>query len=63
MKAKEWDKAIELRGRSFSRNLETYKMLTRLKPVVDPNMVREIIIVCYLFGDCLIYLWFIIKFW
>ncbi|XP_045463143.1 ATP-dependent 6-phosphofructokinase isoform X2 [Harmonia axyridis] len=38
MKAKEWDKAIELRGRSFSRNLETYKMLTRLKPVVDPNM-------------------------
>lgn len=28
----EWEKAVELRGRSFQRNLETYKMLTRLKP-------------------------------
>ena len=32
MKNKYWDNAVTLRGRSFARNLETYKMLTRLKP-------------------------------
>lgn len=32
MAEKKWDLAVELRGRSFARNLETYKMLTRLKP-------------------------------
>jgi len=32
MADKEWDKAVELRGKSFIRNLETYKLLTRLKP-------------------------------
>ncbi|XP_065204748.1 ATP-dependent 6-phosphofructokinase isoform X3 [Planococcus citri] len=32
MADKEWDLAVQLRGRSFVRNLETYKMLTRLKP-------------------------------
>lgn len=32
MADKKWDLAVELRGRSFARNLETYKMLTRLKP-------------------------------
>lgn len=35
MENKEWTKAVELRGRSFARNLETYKMLTRLKPPKD----------------------------
>lgn len=35
MDDKEWTKAVELRGRSFARNLETYKMLTRLKPPKD----------------------------
>lgn len=35
MENKEWMKAVELRGRSFARNLETYKMLTRLKPPKD----------------------------
>lgn len=30
-----YDLAVELRGRSFTRNLETYKMLTRLKPPKD----------------------------
>ncbi|KAL3284971.1 hypothetical protein HHI36_019100 [Cryptolaemus montrouzieri] len=34
MKVKDWAKAIELRGRSFMRNLETYKLLTRLKPTL-----------------------------
>ncbi|KAI4470917.1 phosphofructokinase [Holotrichia oblita] len=32
MKEKKWELAVELRGKSFARNLETYKMLTRLKP-------------------------------
>lgn len=32
MADKKFELAVELRGRSFARNLETYKMLTRLKP-------------------------------
>ncbi|XP_058053393.1 ATP-dependent 6-phosphofructokinase isoform X2 [Anopheles bellator] len=32
MADKNWELAVNLRGRSFARNLETYKMLTRLKP-------------------------------
>ncbi|XP_030370642.1 ATP-dependent 6-phosphofructokinase isoform X2 [Scaptodrosophila lebanonensis] len=32
MAERRWADAVKLRGRSFERNLETYKMLTRLKP-------------------------------
>lgn len=32
MAERKFELAVELRGRSFVRNLETYKMLTRLKP-------------------------------
>lgn len=32
MADKNWELAVELRGKSFKRNLETYKLLTRLKP-------------------------------
>lgn len=32
MADKKWEEAVKMRGRSFARNLETYKMLTRLKP-------------------------------
>ncbi|KAK4291691.1 hypothetical protein Pmani_013509 [Petrolisthes manimaculis] len=37
MQERKWDEAVTMRGRSFARNLETYKMLTRLRPpkVVD----------------------------
>jgi 6-phosphofructokinase 1 len=35
MAEKNFELAVELRGRSFQRNLETYKMLTRLKPPKD----------------------------
>lgn len=35
MADQKFDLAVELRGRSFVRNLETYKMLTRLKPPKD----------------------------
>ncbi|XP_071553505.1 ATP-dependent 6-phosphofructokinase isoform X5 [Temnothorax nylanderi] len=31
MADKNWDLAVQLRGKGFARNLETYKMLTRLK--------------------------------
>ncbi|XP_076685336.1 ATP-dependent 6-phosphofructokinase isoform X3 [Andrena cerasifolii] len=36
---KNWDLAVQLRGKGFARNLQTYKMLTRLKAPVDhdPN--------------------------
>jgi 6-phosphofructokinase 1 len=29
MSEKNWDLAVQLRGKSFQRNLETYRMLTR----------------------------------
>jgi len=32
MAAKDWDLAVTLRGGSYARSLETYKMLSRLKP-------------------------------
>nr|XP_050040643.1 ATP-dependent 6-phosphofructokinase-like isoform X2 [Dermacentor andersoni] len=32
MANKEWQKAVQLRGRSFERNVQTYRMLTRLNP-------------------------------
>ncbi|KAG5681302.1 hypothetical protein PVAND_010751 [Polypedilum vanderplanki] len=32
MAERKFELAVDLRGRSFARNLETYKMLTRLKP-------------------------------
>lgn len=32
MAAKDWDMAVKLRGRSFERNLITYKLLTRIRP-------------------------------
>lgn len=32
MADKQWERAVQLRGKSFQRNLETYKLLTRLKP-------------------------------
>ncbi|XP_043492800.1 ATP-dependent 6-phosphofructokinase isoform X4 [Polistes fuscatus] len=35
MADKNWDLAVQLRGKGFARNLETYKMLTRLKAPSD----------------------------
>lgn len=28
----DWETAVKLRGRSFQRNLETYRLLTKLEP-------------------------------
>lgn len=30
MDARDWETAVKLRGRSFQRNLETYRLLTKL---------------------------------
>lgn len=32
MSESRWEEAVKLRGRSFERNLQTYRMLTRLRP-------------------------------
>ncbi|XP_018358051.1 PREDICTED: ATP-dependent 6-phosphofructokinase isoform X1 [Trachymyrmex cornetzi] len=43
MADKNWDLAVQLRGKGFARNLETYKMLTRLKaPHLIDGANREI---------------------
>ncbi|XP_017891872.1 ATP-dependent 6-phosphofructokinase isoform X1 [Ceratina calcarata] len=41
MADKNWDLAVQLRGKGFTRNLETYKMLTRLKAPVDHDPTKE----------------------
>lgn len=48
MAQKNWDLAVQLRGRSFARNLETYKMLTRLKPPKDAFDAQGKPVVIYL---------------
>ncbi|XP_014473680.1 PREDICTED: ATP-dependent 6-phosphofructokinase isoform X3 [Dinoponera quadriceps] len=43
MADKNWDLAVQLRGKGFERNLETYKMLTRLKaPVESSDPTKEV---------------------
>ncbi|KYQ48104.1 6-phosphofructokinase [Trachymyrmex zeteki] len=43
MADKNWDLAVQLRGKGFARNLETYKMLTRLKaPHLIDSANREV---------------------
>ncbi len=37
MAEQKWEEAVKLRGRSFQRNLETYKMLTRPRPKAPPT--------------------------
>ncbi|XP_032684085.1 ATP-dependent 6-phosphofructokinase isoform X1 [Odontomachus brunneus] len=49
MADKNWDLAVQLRGKGFERNLETYKMLTRLKaPVESSDPTKEVINGCAL---------------
>ncbi|XP_066585048.1 ATP-dependent 6-phosphofructokinase isoform X2 [Prorops nasuta] len=40
MAVKNWDLAVQLRGKGFARNLETYKMLTRLKAPVEHDPLK-----------------------
>ncbi|XP_071648019.1 ATP-dependent 6-phosphofructokinase isoform X3 [Temnothorax longispinosus] len=42
MADKNWDLAVQLRGKGFARNLETYKMLTRLKAPDLDDANREV---------------------
>ncbi|XP_063993770.1 ATP-dependent 6-phosphofructokinase isoform X2 [Diachasmimorpha longicaudata] len=41
MADKNWDLAVQLRGKGFARNLETYKMLTRLKAPIGAQDGKE----------------------
>ena len=41
MADKDWELAVKLRGRSFVRNLTTYKMLTKLKAPNKPDSVQK----------------------
>ncbi|XP_068967194.1 ATP-dependent 6-phosphofructokinase isoform X2 [Bombus flavifrons] len=41
MADKNWELAVKLRGKGFARNLDTYKMLTRLKAPVDHDPSKE----------------------
>ena len=41
MAEKNWDLAVKLRGRSFVRNLTTYKMLTKLKAVMKTGAQQK----------------------
>ncbi|ULT80557.1 hypothetical protein L5515_016737 [Caenorhabditis briggsae] len=38
MADKDWDTAVALRGRSFQRNLDTYKLLTKMRTVEKDNL-------------------------
>ncbi|GMT36093.1 hypothetical protein PFISCL1PPCAC_27390 [Pristionchus fissidentatus] len=38
MNEKNWERAVQLRGRSFQRNLETYRLLTKLRTVEKDNL-------------------------
>ena len=44
MAEKNWELAVELRGRSFMRNLETYRMLSKNMPknISGPNVGRNL---------------------
>ncbi|XP_033193156.2 ATP-dependent 6-phosphofructokinase isoform X4 [Bombus vancouverensis nearcticus] len=41
MADKNWELAVKLRGKGFARNLDTYKMLTRLKAPVDHDPSKQ----------------------
>ena len=42
MRNKNWDEAVKLRGRSFERNLEAYRMLTRIRPPKSVSSVSSV---------------------
>ncbi|CDW55138.1 6 phosphofructokinase [Trichuris trichiura] len=39
MAEKDWETAVRLRGKTFIRNLETYKLLTKIRPPMDKNIL------------------------
>ncbi|XP_046469363.1 ATP-dependent 6-phosphofructokinase isoform X1 [Neodiprion pinetum] len=41
MAEKNWELAVQLRGKGFARNLDTYKMLTRLKAPAEPALGKD----------------------
>jgi len=49
---KNWELAVLLRGKSFQRNLETYRMLTRLKPPAPKDVTGWNLAVMHIGAPC-----------
>ena len=52
MSDKNWELAVMLRGKSFHRNLETYRMLTRLKPPAVKDVTGWNLAVMHIGAPC-----------
>jgi len=52
MNGKNWELAVQLRGKSFQRNLETYRMLTRLKPPLQIDCTGWNLAVMHIGAPC-----------
>jgi len=52
MNERNWELAVQLRGKSFQRNLETYKMLTRLKPPLQTDRTGWNLAVMHVGAPC-----------
>merc|ERR1712142_1119315 len=52
MQEKNWELAVQLRGKSFQRNLETYRMLTRLKPPLQIDCTGWNLAVMHIGAPC-----------
>merc|ERR1719508_470194 len=52
MTGKNWELAVQLRGKSFQRNLETYRMLTRLKPPLQTDRTGWNLAVMHIGAPC-----------
>ena len=55
MSKRQWEEAVKLRGRSFERNLLTYKMLTRIRPprtLADPTVSGFTLAVMHIGAPC-----------
>jgi len=52
MENKDWDLAVQLRGKSFQRNLDTYRMLTRVKPPCVDNKTGWNLAVLHIGAPC-----------
>merc|ERR1719495_2334906 len=52
MNGKNWELAVQLRGKSFQRNLETYRMLTRLQPPLQIDCTGWNLAVMHIGAPC-----------
>jgi len=52
MEARDWELAVRLRGKSFQRNLDTYRMLTRTKPPAALELTAWNLAVMHIGAPC-----------